>query len=53
MQMMVIEFARDVLGYADADSSEMCADTPHNVIDMMEEQTRGISLQAPSRKSRF
>ena len=38
MQMMVIEFARDVLGYADADSSEMCADTPHNVIDMMEEQ---------------
>ena len=38
MQMMVIEFARDVLGYADADSSEMRADTPHNVIDMMEEQ---------------
>ena len=38
MQMMVIEFARDVLGYADADSSEMRADTAHNVIDMMEEQ---------------
>jgi CTP synthase (EC 6.3.4.2) len=38
MQMMVIEFARDVLGYADADSSEMRPDTPHNVIDMMEEQ---------------
>ncbi len=38
MQMMVIEFARDVLGYADADSSEMNPDTPHNVIDMMEEQ---------------
>ena len=38
MQMMVIEFARDVLGLADADSSEMNPDTPHNVIDIMEEQ---------------
>ena len=38
MQMMVIEFARNVLGYADANSSEMDAKTPHNVIDMMEEQ---------------
>lgn len=38
MQMMVIEFARNVLGYADANSSEMDAQTSHNVIDMMEEQ---------------
>jgi len=38
MQMMVIEFARNVLGYHDANSSEMDAQTPHNVIDMMEEQ---------------
>ena len=38
MQMMVIEFARNVLGYADANSSEMDPSTPHNVIDMMEEQ---------------
>ena len=38
MQMMVIEFARNVLGYKDANSSEMDAKTPHNVIDMMEEQ---------------
>ena len=38
MQMMVIEFARNVLGLADAHSAEMDADTPHNVIDMMEEQ---------------
>jgi len=38
MQMMVIEFARNVLGYKDANSSEMDAETPHNVIDMMEEQ---------------
>ena len=38
MQMMVVEFARNVLGYKDANSSEMDASTPHNVIDMMEEQ---------------
>lgn len=38
MQMMVIEFARNVLGYADANSSEMNSETPHNVIDMMEDQ---------------
>jgi CTP synthase len=38
MQMMVIEFARNVLGYQDANSSEMDEKTPHNVIDMMEEQ---------------
>ena len=38
MQMMVIEFARNVLGYKDANSSEMDNETAHNVIDMMEEQ---------------
>ena len=38
MQMMVIEFARNVLGYNDANSREMDPETPHNVIDIMEEQ---------------
>ena len=38
MQMMVVEFGRNVLGYADANSREMDAETPHNVIDLMEEQ---------------
>ena len=38
MQMMVIEFARNVLGYADANSREMDETTRHNVIDIMEEQ---------------
>jgi CTP synthase len=38
MQMMVVEFARNVLGYHDANSSEMSADTTHPVIDLMEEQ---------------
>ena len=38
MQMMVIEFARNVLGYEDANSREMDEKTPHNVIDIMESQ---------------
>ena len=38
MQMMVIEFARNVLKYSDANSAEMDPATPHNVIDLMEEQ---------------
>ena len=38
MQMMVVEFARNVLGYADANSREMDKKIPHNVIDIMEEQ---------------
>ena len=38
MQMMVIEFARNVLGYKDANSAEMDEQTSHNVIDIMEEQ---------------
>ena len=38
MQMMVVEFARNVLGYADANSTELNSKTCHNVIDIMEEQ---------------
>ncbi|MCH5347283.1 MAG: CTP synthase [Muribaculaceae bacterium] len=38
MQCMVIEFARNVLGLADANSTEMNPSTPHNVIDLMEDQ---------------
>ena len=38
MQMMVIEFARNVLGYKDANSREIDEKTKHNVIDIMEEQ---------------
>ena len=38
MQMMVIEYARNVLGYKDANSAEINPDTAHNVIDLMESQ---------------
>ena len=40
MQMAVIEFARNVLGMAEAHSTEMNPDTPHPVIDLMEEQKK-------------
>ena len=40
MQMAAIEFARNVLGIKDADSTEMNPDTPAPVIDMMEEQKK-------------
>lgn len=43
MQCAVIEFARNVLGIADANSSEMEA-TPHPVIDLMEEQ-KGVTAK--------
>lgn len=38
MQCMVIEFARNVLGMTDANSTEMDPATAHPVIDLMEEQ---------------
>ena len=38
MQAMVIEYARDVLHYADANSVEFDPETKHNVVDMMEDQ---------------
>lgn len=38
MQMAVIEFARNVLGYKDANSTEMNESTTHPVINLMEEQ---------------
>ncbi len=40
MQMSAIEFARNVLGIMDADSTEMQPDTANTVIDMMEEQKK-------------
>ena len=44
MQMMVIEFARNVLHFPNANSSEMDEMTRYNVIDLMEEQKRITQL---------
>lgn len=38
MQTAVIEYARNVLGYKDANSSEFAPDTKHPVIDLMPDQ---------------
>ncbi len=38
MQMAVIDYARNVLGLEGANSTEMDVNTPHPVIDLMEEQ---------------
>jgi CTP synthase len=38
MQMAVIEFARNILGWPDAHSTEMEKNTTHPVIDLMEDQ---------------
>ena len=42
MQCTVIEYARDVLGWKDANSTEFDEHTTHPVIDLMEEQ-RGVT----------
>ena len=44
MQTMSIEFARNVLGYADANSTEIDPGTSHNVVDIMEEQKHILNL---------
>ncbi|MCB0773792.1 MAG: CTP synthase, partial [Flavobacteriales bacterium] len=44
MQCAVIEFARNVLGLAEANSTEMNPDTPWPVISMMEEQKAKVDM---------
>jgi CTP synthase len=38
MQMAIIEYSRNILGYADANSTEMNPKTKHPVVNLMEEQ---------------
>ena len=44
MQMAVIEFARNILGYEDANSTEMNPHTTHPVIDLMEAQKTIVNM---------
>ena len=53
MQMMVIEFARNVLGYTDANSREMDEKTPNNVIDIMEEQKNITNMGGTMRLGQY
>ena len=43
MQIACIEFARDVLGYSDANSGEFSADSKHKIIDFMPGQSDEIN----------
>ncbi|MDR3559336.1 MAG: CTP synthase [Candidatus Pacebacteria bacterium] len=42
MQLAVIEYARHILGYADANTTEIDRDTAHPVIDIMPEQKKNL-----------
>ncbi|MCI8554382.1 MAG: CTP synthase [Clostridiales bacterium] len=53
MQVAVIEFARHVLGYADAHSSEIDSSTAHPVIDLMSDQRAVDQLGGTMRLGRY
>ncbi len=44
MQLICIEYARNVIGYKDANSGEFDKTTMHNVIDYLENQYDGINI---------
>ena len=44
MQCMAIEYARNVLGYKDANTAEIDANTAHKVIDLMDNQKNVTDL---------
>ena len=53
MQIMVMEFARHVLGYADANSSEFTPDGAHNVIALMADQKGNIPKGGTMRLGKY
>ena len=53
MQIMVMEFARGVLGYADAKSSEFTPDGKHNVIALMADQQGNIPKGGTMRLGKY
>lgn len=53
MQCMVIEFARNVLGLPQANSTEMDHSTPDNVIDLMDEQKSITNLGGTMRLGEY
>ena len=53
MQIMVMEFARSVLGYADANSSEFTPDGAHNVIALMADQQGNIPKGGTMRLGKY
>jgi CTP synthase (UTP-ammonia lyase) len=53
MQCMVTEYARNVMGLSEANSTEMNPKTPYKVIDLMEEQKNLTSMGGSMRLGVF
>lgn len=53
MQAMAIEFAQNVLNMTDANSTEVDANTPYNIIDIMDEQKHVLDLGGTMRLGAF
>lgn len=53
MQTMSIEFARNVLGLKDANSTEIDPTTPYNIVDIMDEQKNILDLGGSMRLGAF
>ena len=53
MQIMTIEFARNVLGYTDANSTEIDSTTTHKIVDIMDEQKDILNLGGSMRLGAF
>lgn len=53
MQCAVVEFARNVMGLEGASSTELNKETPHPVIDLMEEQKKIRNYGGTTRKGEF
>lgn len=53
MQLSLIEIARDVLGYEDANSTEFDINTNHKIIDYLPDQYEGIKLGGTMRLGEY
>ena len=53
MQLAVIEFARNVLGHREANSTEFCSDTPYPFIDLMPEQKNITNMGGTMRLGQY
>ena len=53
MQCMIVEFARNVMGLAGADSTEMNQSTPYRVIDCMDDQKSMPDVDGLTRMGNF
>ena len=53
MQLSLIEIARDVIGYKDANSTEFNPETSHKIIDYLPNQYKGIKLGGTMRLGEY